>query len=78
MVMFPKQDLATDINLHRLLEHSCGMETYPGLLSLGSRSAWISQDSKASRSHHSLTLPFGNGSRVGNREAGQQLAWWRW
>ena len=48
MVAFPKQDLAKETELHRLLEHSCGVETHPGLLGLGSRSAWLPQDSKES------------------------------
>ena len=48
MVAFPKQDLAKETKLHRLLEHSCGIETYPGLLSLGNRSVWRPQDSKES------------------------------
>ena len=48
LVAFPGQDLAKETKLHRLLEHSCGIETYPGHLSLGSRSEWVPQDSKVS------------------------------
>ena len=48
MVAFPKQDLAKEAKLHLLLEHSCEIETYPGLSSLGNRSDWSPQDSKQS------------------------------
>ncbi len=48
LVAFPKQGLTKEAKLHRLLEHSCGIETYPGRLSLGTRSEWVPQDSKAS------------------------------
>ena len=48
LVAFPRQDLAKETKLHRLLEHSCRIETYPGRLSLGSRSDWVPQDSKVS------------------------------
>ena len=48
MVSFAKQDLAKEVKLHRLLDHSSAIETYPGLFSLGSRTAWMPQDSKDS------------------------------
>ncbi|KAK9825271.1 hypothetical protein WJX74_004617 [Apatococcus lobatus] len=51
LVAFPKQGLTKEAKLHRLLEHSCGIETYPGRLSLGTRSEWVPQDSKAALPH---------------------------
>ena len=45
MVAFPKQDLA---NEDCLLEHSCEIETYPGLSSLANRSDCSPQESKQS------------------------------
>ena len=46
MVAFPEQDLAKGTRVHRLLGHSCVIETYPKLLGLGNRSAWLPLDSK--------------------------------
>ncbi len=48
LVAFPKQDMRKEAKLLRLLENSYAIETYPGRLSLGTRSDWAPQDSKDS------------------------------
>ncbi len=48
LVGFPKHDLTKEAELHRLLEHSCRIETYPRRLSLGISSKWVTQDSRVS------------------------------
>lgn len=48
MVTFLEQDLAKQTKLHRLLQHICEVQTYPGLLGLGNRSAWLPVGSKES------------------------------